>query len=50
MAKPNYQYQKKLREQAKKKKNDEKLLKRGALRSAEQETPTAPDAGTLSQR
>ena len=42
MAKPNYNFEKKLREQAKKKKKEEKRLKK--LEANASEAPTDPDA------
>lgn len=44
MAKPNYSFEKRQREIAKKKKQDEKLAKKQAEKNAA--NPTAPDAGS----
>lgn len=43
MAKPNYNFEKRQREIAKKKKQDEKLAKKQAAKAAENPSP-APDA------
>ncbi|MFQ3323786.1 MAG: hypothetical protein ACI90U_001609 [Pseudomonadales bacterium] len=43
MAKPNYNFEKKLREQAKKKKKEEKRLKKLEANATEEPTDTGPE-------
>jgi hypothetical protein len=53
LPKPNYRHEKKLREEAKKKRNEEKLLRKGRLPEAPEvtsgESPDAKEGGWKSE-